>query len=167
MDVLSKSDIVDLAFALDKKIDECLLCIRDHYLELGEIAIELKKDKKYKLVMPEAEDWPHYVSMKMAGLKVAQIDNYGYIAKNIGSLIRGRDIKLNRALDITRLVRKLPGPEKEKAISELIESAETLPASGWRDVLRVMQGQTPSDECTHEETEIFTRCKKCNRWLKT
>ena len=166
MDIATKSELAERAFQLQQNITVCLLNIRDNYLELGRYASELKAGKLYKLLMPEATSWEMYVNAQSWGIKRGQIDNYTQVALTIGDEIGNRDIPLNRAIDITRIVGRLQEPERGSKIAELIESAETLPKQGWIDTIRVESGKAPSDMCDHENLESWSRCKDCGKFFK-
>ena len=168
MEIATREELAEEAFELGKQLDACLLDMRNKCFELGEIANKLKQGKRYKMLEPEAKNWEHFISLRFAGIKRASLDNYAQVSKSIGIFIKDRDIKLNRALDITRIVNRLPEPEREQKISELIESAETLPPSGWSDTVKVENGRLPSDECEHLEQEPWSRCKnpKCGKFFK-
>jgi len=166
MEIETKTELAKRAFFLNENIKTCILNIRDNYLELGMYAAELKKGKLYKLIEPEAKTWEHYISLQNWGLKRAQVDNYSQIALLIGDEISGRDIPLNRAIDITRVVSKLPAEEQKQAIDDLVEGSETLPKSGWDDCIRELSGKITTDCCEHNELEIFNKCKVCGKWFK-
>ena len=166
MEITTKQEQAERAFQLQQNITTCLLNIRDNYLALGRYASELKKNKMYKLLMPDAESWEYFISKQSWGIKRASLDNYAQVASTIGNEIEDRDIKLNRAIDITRIVGRLQEPERGSKIAELIESAETLPKSGWDDTVKVESGKTPSDMCDHENLESWSRCKNCGKFIK-
>ena len=169
MEIQTKSELSERAFFLYENIKRCFSNIRDNYLEAGLYCNELKRGKMYKLLMPEAKNWAHFVSVQDWGLGVAQLDNYGRAARLLGDVIESKDVPLNRAIDITRIVNKLPAGEVDKTIEELVESAATLPKSGWDDVCRIADGKTPSDVCMHEETEMWEKCcvkGGCGKWLR-
>ena len=166
MEIITKQEQAERAFYLLQEIDKCFVSIRFHYVRAGRCALELKKNKMYKLMMPEAENWSHFVSLQNWGVNRAQIDSYGLIAETIGDAIIDRDIKLNRAIDITRIVGKLQEPERGSKIAELIESAETLPKEGWDNAVKVESGKLPTDECSHEILENWSRCKNCGKFFK-
>jgi len=163
-----KTELAEKAFGLEQRMNKCLVAIRENYLELGLVASQLKAGKLYKLVTPEALNWEHYISLKIVGLKRGQLDNYSYVAKTIGNLIKDRNIDITRALDISRIVRSLPEPEREAKAKELIESAETLPKSGWIDTLREIRGLTASDCCEHpaDKQTMYNHCEICGKWNK-
>ena len=166
MDIATKSELAERAFQLDRKIDKCLLNIRDNFLELGEIAYKLKQNKMYKLVCPEAKTWDHYISLRFTGIKRAQLDNYSAVSSSLGFYLKDRDVKITRAIDILRIVKDLPEPEQKAKIAELIESAETLPKSGWESAVAVETGKVPPDGCEHLEQDNWSRCKNCGRFFK-
>jgi hypothetical protein len=166
MDIQLKQELAAEAFELDRKLSKCLLNIRDNYFELGEVAWKLKQHKRYKLVEPEAKSWEHFISLKFAGISRASLDNYSQASKAIGLFVKDKDIPLNRALDITRIVNRLPEAEQEGKIRELIESAEVLPKEGWDSTIAVETGKTPPDICEHLEMENWQRCKKCFKFFK-
>jgi hypothetical protein len=166
MDIQLKQELAAEAFELDRKLSKCLLNIRDNYLELGMVAWKLKQHKRYKLVEPEARSWEHFISLKFAGISRASLDNYSQVALTIGDEIGSRDIPLNRALDITRIVNRLPAEEQEGKIRELIESAEVLPKQGWDSAIAEESGKLPPDICSHERQENWSRCKDCHKFFK-
>lgn len=177
MDIQLKQELAAEAFELDRKLSKCLLNIRDNFLELGEIAWELKRGKLYRLIESEAKSWEHFISLRIVGIKRASLDNYARTSQTLrpyltvkmeDGTIKKRDIKLNRALDITRIVNRLPEAEQEGKIRELIESAEVLPKIGWDDTVKSENGRLPSDECEHLEQEPWSRCKnpKCGKFFK-
>ncbi len=166
MDIATREELAEEAFELDKKLSKCLLNIRDNYLELGMVAWKLKQHKRYKLVEPEARSWEHFISLKFAGISRASLDNYSQVALTIGDEIGNKDIPLNRALDITRIVNKLPIDEQKGKIEELIASAEVLPKIGWDSTVREESGKLPPDKCEHLRQEPWSRCKDCQRFFK-
>ena len=167
MDIELKQELAERAFFLEKNITDCLLNIRNNYLQLGRYASELKAGKMYKLLVPEAKNWEHYLSAKGWGLKRASIDNFSQVASMIGNEIGNRDIKLNRALDITRIASKLPEENRKEKILELVDSAEHLTPEGWKSAIREINGQVPPDSCDHSEgMESWSRCKKCDKFFK-
>jgi hypothetical protein len=165
MDIATREELAEEAFELDRKIDKCLLNLRDNFLELGEIAYKLKQGKLYRLICPEAKTWEHFISLRFAGIKRGSLDNYAQAYKAIGEFIKDKDIKLNRALDITRIINRLPEAERKSKAVELIESAEVLPKQGWTDTIRVESGKRPSDDCTHENQISVIICTDCQKRL--
>ena len=166
MEITTKQELAEEAFELDRKIDKCLLNIRDNFLELGEIAAKLKQGKMYRLVCPEARSWEHYISLRFSGIKRASLDNYAKVFNTIGEYIKDKDIKINRAIDIARIVGGLPEPERKAKIDKLITDAEVLPKQGWGDVVRIENNKRPSDECSHDNLENWQKCKRCSKWFK-
>jgi len=167
MEIELKQEIAERAFQLEQRLSSCLLNLRNDYLELGAIATELKAGKLYKVVCPEARNWPHYISIRFDGISRASLDNFALVAKMIGNDIADRDIPLNRAIDIARVISHIPSGEVEDTKAELIESAATLPKQAWQDTITELKGGVPTDICLHDgEFEMFQRCKKCNKWLK-
>jgi len=158
MEIQTREELAERAFQLDCNIKECRMNIRDNCLKIGMWASELKAGKLYKLLEPDAKNWEHFISIRGWGLKRASLDNYSLVAKTIGSDIADKDIPLNRAIDIARVISHIPKDEVEDTKADLIESAATLPKLGWEDTLRVAKGQMPSDICEHEETELWRKC---------
>jgi len=167
MEIELKTELAEQAWSLEQRLIGCLINIRNNYLELGEIAADLKEDKKYKLVCPEARNWPHYLKIKVVGLKRAQLDNLADISKTIGVYIKDSEIDVTRALDITRIVRALPEPEREGKARELIGSAEIMPPAAWKDTIRECKGLIISEECDHPEEfrKHKELCTKCGGWI--
>jgi hypothetical protein len=174
MEIELKSELAERATYFEKEIKTCLVNIRINFLRLGVAAAWLKQGKRYKLNEPDAKNWRHYVALKMKGIEIAQLDNYADIAETIGDLLidfdnKGKMIDVTRALDITRVVRKLPEPEKTEKAKELIESAVSeITPSGWKDTITAMKGGVPKDECDHSETELWSKCAVkggCGRFL--
>ena len=167
MEIELKSELAERAFWLEQRMIECRMVIRDKYLEFGLVASALKAGKLYKLVCPEAQNWPHYLSLKCVGLKRAQIDNLADISKTIGVYIKDSEIDVTRALDITRIVRALPAPEREDKARELIGSAEIMPPAAWKDTIRECKGMITSEECDHPEEfrKHKELCTKCGGWV--
>jgi hypothetical protein len=167
MEIELKSELAERAWDLEQRLNQCLVAIRENYLELGLVASALKAGKLYKLVCPEAQNWPHYLSLKCVGLKRAQIDNLADISKTIGVYIKDSEIDVTRALDITRIVRALPAPEREDKARELIGSAEIMPPAAWKDTIRECKGMITSEECDHPEEfrKHKELCTKCGGWV--
>jgi len=168
MEIELKSELAERAFQLDCNIKECRMNIRDNCLKIGLWASELKAGKLYKLLEPDAKNWEHFLQIRGWGIKRAQIDNYCQVAKLIGNDIADKDIPLNRAIDIARVISHIPKDEVEDTKAELIESAATLPKSGWDDTLVKMRGGVAKDECDHSETELWSKCcvkGGCGRFL--
>ena len=168
MDIATREELAEEAFELGQQLDICLLNVRDNCFKLGEIAWKLKQHKAYKILEPEAKSWEHFISLKFAGMKRASLDNYAQAYKAIGEFIKDKDIKLNRALDITRIINRLPEAERKSKAVELIESAEVLPKIGWDDTVKKESGRLPSDECEHLEQEKWSRCAnpRCGKFFK-
>ena len=167
MELLTKSELAERAWLLNEGIKKCLVNIRDNYLALGCYAFELKHDKLYRLLDPDARTWEIFVSRQNWGLKRGSLDNYADVSVMIGEYLTGRDIDLNRALDITRIVRALPAPEREDKARELIGSAEIMPPAAWKDTIRECKGMITSEECDHPEEfrKHKELCTKCGGWL--
>lgn len=175
MDIQLKQELAAEAFELGRQLDNCLFNIRDNCFEIGRIVCILKQHKNYKILEPEAKSWEHFISLKFVGIKRASLDNYALASRILlpylsveqeDGTTKKRDIPLNRALDITRIVNRLPEAEQEGKIRELIESAETLPKEGWDSTMAVETGKTPPDICEHLEMENWQRCKKCFKFFK-
>jgi len=174
MQIELKSELAEQAAYFRQEIRTCIVNVRVSFLRLGVAAAWLKHKKRYRLVEPDAKNWRHYVAMEMKGIEIAQLDNYADIAETIGDLIEsfdkeGKNIDVTRALDITRVVRRLPEPEKTKKAKELIESAVSeITPSGWKDTITAMKGGVAKDECDHSETELWSKCcvkGGCGRFL--
>jgi len=166
MEIELKSEVAERAWNLEQRLSKCLLNLRNNYLELGDVASKLKAGKLYKIVCPEALNWPHYISLRFDGIGRASLDNYSLVSRLLGNDIADKDIPLGRAIDIARVISHIPADEVEDTKAGLIESAATLPKQGWEDCIKVVKGQTPTDECEHEEWESWNRCKKCSKWVK-
>lgn len=167
MDIELKQELAERAYKLNFEIGECFSAIRLYYVKAGELALELKKGKLYKYLVPEAKNWTHFISLQNWGVNRSQLDNYGLIFETIGNEIGNRDIKLNRALDITRIASKLPEENRKEKILELVDSAEHLTPEGWKSAIREINGQVPPDSCDHSEgMEAWSRCKKCDKFFK-
>ena len=167
MEIELKSELAERAWDLEQRLNQCLVAIRENYLELGLVASALKAGKLYKLVCPEAQNWAHFLGLKMTGLKKAQVDNYEYVAKTIGDYIKDHNVDITRAIDIARIVRALPAPEREDKARELIGSAEIMPPAAWKDTIRECKGMITSEECDHPEEfrKHKELCTKCGGWL--
>ncbi len=77
--------------------------------------------------------------------KLAQIwDKYGEKAKGI---------------DVHRLTKLLPLEVENE--SELLEQARELNPGAWRDRLRELGGETPTDNCDH--AQLVSVCVKCSK----
>jgi uncharacterized membrane protein len=73
-----------------------------------------------------------------------------------------------KGIDIYKVVLLLPHMKNksEKEIEDLFHQAKTLKVNDIRNNLREAKGLVTTDNCDHEDTELWNRCKKCNKWFK-
>jgi len=168
MEIELKSELAERAWNLEQRLSKCLLNLRNNYLELGDVASKLKAGKLYKIVCPEALNWPHYISLRFDGIGRASLDNYSLVSRLLGNDIADKDIPLNRAIDIARVIQNTPKEDIERTKIGLIECAETLPKLGWQDTLREIRGLTASDCCEHpaDKQTMYNHCEICGKWMK-
>lgn len=152
---LESRDILDLTIQLQElQRNECKT-----HLQIGAILKYIKDAKIYTGLATHIKTWNDYCKETKIGRRKADycIDIWEIFGEYMN----------DRLLDIdpTRLIRLIPtcrNAEPEK-IKELLHLAANAPTCN--DLMNQVS-DNPTDNCDHGETEPWSRCKKCNKFMK-
>jgi hypothetical protein len=69
-------------------------------------------------------------------------------------------------LSVERLYMARKVVKDDVTAEEIIRQALLCDHQDFKDNIKELSGKIASDQCNHEETEPYERCKRCGAWLK-
>lgn len=132
------------------------------FVEAGRLWDEIHKNKLWKLHGEHVHSFREYIEKEM-GRKYTGVMNRIKIFRRLkteGFEIEGVDYsKLEKIANLTKTLPK-------EAIIELLSIALDKPYRAFLDQIREKQGKITTDSCEHTNTELFSRCRDCGKWIK-
>lgn len=148
---------------IEKMIDSFEMKGAKNFVEAGLHWKSIKESELWKAGGTHLKSFADYIQDR--GRKIATVYNQILITTEIEDYdLIGCDY--TKLLEIARAKKRYKlSPE---TVRELIEGLKVkqIPYSGFMDNLRNAIGVIATDECEHKETEMFSRCKLCHKWLK-
>jgi hypothetical protein len=132
----------------------------------GKYLMKINTEKLWKADGSPSKSFAHWVEMELSLSKSTcynLMDAYAKVGELIENNAHYKDI------DMSKVFLLLPYIKDDASLAdkeEILEMAQSCTWRGLQDNLKNMKGKKASDECDHEETETFVRCKKCRSWLK-
>lgn len=132
------------------------------FIEAGRLWNEIKTNKLWRLHGNHIHSFREYIEKEM-GRKYTGVMNRIKIFKRLkteGFEIEGIDYsKLEK---IANLTKSMP----RESIIEILKVAVDKPYRAFLDHIRNQQGKITTDNCDHENKELFSRCRDCGKWIK-
>ena len=142
--------MVDVTTNFRQQLKEAMEDHANSYLRIGSLLSAFKKSEGWKEGYKNFEEWitaETEFSRPWVYTCINVADKYG--KRGIG-------------IQPSRLIALLPIKVKdEDDKSQLLESAKTLNAGAFHDVVLQRKGKTPTDSCNH--AEIVSTCKNCGK----
>lgn len=137
------------------------------YLEAGKNLMRVRMKKLWRLDGTHITRFDDWVQSEL-GISKSTAYNAMEVYEKFGDLIIN-NMDYQR-LDWTHYLVMLPYVSDKTPLEEkekIIDLAKGQTVRGFRNNMRELRGQVPSDaECEHEETKLISICVRCNKWLR-
>lgn len=156
---LTSDEKSSVCFALIQEGKAALKNTTLGYIRLGEVL---------EMLLGKGGLWKHYSSSVQTkddfvkdafciGLSMA--DHVRRITRTFKEHIGERTIPFYKLLDARPYV-------TSENIEEVLDKAETLSPSDWKNEIHILKGKSDRDLCEHIY-EVWNRCKICGYWMKS
>ena len=72
---------------------------------------------------------------------------------------------MQQDIPLLRLIKIVPLIKRGENANEWLQKAAELHYEDFLDEIQIWKGGKSYLDCTHEETEAYERCKKCQKWI--
>jgi len=150
----------EIAFQVDKQIDEARRSITRNFIVLGGLLSRVYKDELWKYYGEHLESFEDYLKEK--SIKRSTGYQYMRVFEEFKDFLTASD-----TVPVRRLVKLLPHTDKIDK-EKWVNKARLLPAEGFNNEIRELKGKTTTDECDHPliKQSFFTKCKECGKFIK-
>lgn len=154
-----KGNMAELVSSVVEEIRKDLSKINKSLLHIGAMLSWLREEKHYRFF---EHNWADFLnsytclSPYQASVLISIWEKFHEVVSAVDSL----EFPFDRLKEAYKLVQNTEQAE------DWLHKAKTLPYRAWRDALREAKGLMPTDQCDHEDCEIWERCKKCGKFHK-
>ena len=163
-----KIKIGDRFFDVMKLWNEGVRMSRNGFLTMGQAIHIIKKERLWRYDIEHIPSFKYWVE-KSLHISVAQAHRLEQIYREVGHLLKDDsdniiDIEVSK---ITLLLPYLSGKTDDEKRDLLID-ASRLTVEDLKNNLKDITGKSDkaTDVCEHDDVEMVSRCRKCNKWLK-
>ena len=158
---LKESEKAELCFKLVEEGKYAVRTTTQGYMRLGEIL---------DILLGKGSLWKHYAShiqTKNEFIKDAFNFSVGMASHIMRTTKVFREHIGERTIPFYRLLEAKPIATDEN-IEDILDKAESLSHADWENEVKIMKGGMDNNDCPHEDTETWERCKnpRCQKWLR-
>ena len=156
---LTPTEKADLVFRLVEEGKQAVKTTTQGYMRLGEILeLLLGKDALWKHYASHIQNKNEFIK-EAFNFSVGMADHVRRVTRMFSNHIGDRTIPFYRLLEAKTVV-------TDENVVEILDKAENLSHSDWQNEVKVLKGGLDSNECSHENSETWERCQKCQKWLR-
>ena len=162
----------EIFHSIRQELDVCIREVDKNYLKIGMLWAYLCEHRAWRWWGEPVKDANSLVRELNLGIKRGELDHLRRIWLMFGKYLQKEKTRppLSKLILVHPVL--LEGvfsseAEKESAIAEWVNKANSLPLEAFKNEIRVSRGLVPTDVCTHEgDHENWLRCCICNKFYK-
>ena len=147
------------AFEIVNKIQELINWQSISFLEIGKLLVQLREGKLYREYASHIR-WMGDIAKELK-ISKSQLYNYERVYTMFGKKLE----KMKLQIPLLRLLKIIPLIKKGENADEWLRKAAELHYEDFLDEIQIWKGGKSYLDCSHEETETYQRCTKCQKWI--
>ena len=132
------------------------------YLLMGKSIFHLKKEKLWRVHTEHMPSFKYWVEHELH-ISLAQANRLAQIYSELGHILAELPIEISK---VTLLLPHLHDKTDDQK-KDMLSMAQNCTIEDIKNNIKDMEGEgNTTDTCLHLNTELVSRCRDCNKWLK-